>query len=100
MATVGKCRHCGREPVARNVRTCPHCHGKFPNSSIFVRACDRGVVIGGLLGLVAGVIWGLAVVGGVGGVVVGVIVGILGGLLVGLMGGMVYGAVASVIGGE
>lgn len=93
-----KCRHCGHEPVARDIRTCPRCLGKFPNPSPFIAACDRGVKIGGMLGVPAGLIWGFAIeneqVGVFGRIVIGVIVGTLGGLLFGLIGGMLWGAVA------
>jgi hypothetical protein len=75
MPGVGVCRHCGLGPVARDVRTCPRCHGKFPNPSVFVRSCDRGVKIGLLLGVGTGLIWGLSVVGGVVGFLLGIMLG-------------------------
>src|SRR5256885_407930 len=95
MAAVGKCRHCGREPVVQGEPTCPHCHGVYPNPSPFFAACERAVKICVLLGACAGLVWGLTVVGGVVGVVVGPIVGVLGGLFLGLIGGVVWGIVAS-----
>lgn len=30
MSKIGKCGHCGYEPVAMSAKICPKCHGKDP----------------------------------------------------------------------
>jgi hypothetical protein len=74
---MGKCRHCGGEPVAADAEECPQCGTNDPNPSTrlrFIRFClFCGLILGGLNVAVRAVLAGLPVVG-----VVVVIVGYFG----------------------
>jgi hypothetical protein len=94
---IGRCRLCGREPVAFDARTCPHCGGKDPNPGVTNRIVGRTTIGGALLGIAVGAIWGYIVKETVGAVAGGML-GALGGILLGLILGLVVGAAASIAG--
>ena len=115
---VGKCRHCGYEPVASDTRRCPNCGEKVSNLGVVFRYALRGAVIGiilgavfRLVGTVLGMIWAFNELGsagtapnaaklaeGISHAVVVTLLGALAGLLIGFLAGIVVGLGAWAVG--
>lgn len=87
---VGRCRHCGHQPVAFDAPICPVCAGLNPNAS----AANKGFFLGGgLCFLIGGGVgfaignWTMAVVLAGLGAAIGMVLGGAVGAVIGLITG-------------
>lgn len=88
---VGRCRHCGKSPIAFDAEFCPRCMGKDPNPSPHHSHAKVGLLWGVLFFVALGVGWSFVVRGDSAGVVVGVMLGALLGCLFGPIAGWLIG---------
>jgi hypothetical protein len=89
---MGACAACEYSPVAAGAKACPKCGTRNPNPSVTDRIIGRSVLIGGLVGVLAGGVGGFFFPGEIKSSVGGAFTGFLVGGLVGLVAGLFVGA--------